>query len=658
MRVGSPALATVVRYGVLVAFGAFLWWARAQDIGLLYAAYGFGPMAYTHKRCHPERFARDFPSGVENFDKSAPMHAYPLAYRCLGIPPERLMPVMLALEMALLAAAVIALTRTLRPSAPPVVPILVAVMVLASQARNMNFGAYGQPFLWAKYHNFADALRLFAVVMILRGRPVAAGVLAAGSLMSHPTMGLMGAAFVAACALWRPRQALGRWHLVGAAAFLALAGAWILTMVGTGRGSGEPFPKELWFSLTRLSSYHWYPIHKGLLTYFHRAALLPFLSLLALMAFYLTRSGAPGERERRVLCGVGAMLVLVVVGLVASVVDVSPTLTKLCLARGNDMATTVALVYVVAGLWDDIESGREWRQLVAAVVLMAPFFSNPGFPLVFVIVLAAPAWLPACQGRLGSRWNLLVLVPAVASVLLVLYCAVTEQAGPVTSGAYTGLGWLLEPLVLVGFVAVLAAVLVRWLPERRLVRIVVLAAFACGALRWTVASRLDAQGRAWCRDYKAAQLWAREHTPKDALFLVDPAIRYPGLGYGWRDYSARSSFGTIREWLLTGWNYDSDLHTCQEALKRLGEFGIDPNDYLGFERPLDGYEKLSADLHHRYYAVSDAWRRDVARRYGIDYFVSKTLGTAATSKLPVVYENKLFVIHSARPRSDPDEPAR
>ena len=91
MRVGSPALATVVRYGVLVAFGAFLWWVRAQDIGLLYAAYGFGPMAYTHKRCHPERFARDFPSGVENFDKSAPMHAYPLAYRCLGIPPERLM---------------------------------------------------------------------------------------------------------------------------------------------------------------------------------------------------------------------------------------------------------------------------------------------------------------------------------------------------------------------------------------------------------------------------------------------------------------------------------------------------------------------------------------------------------------------------------------
>ena len=67
---------------------------------------------------------------------------------------------------------------------------------------------------------------------------------------------------------------------------------------------------------------------------------------------------------------------------------------------------------------------------------------------------------------------------------------------------------------------------------------------------------------------------------------------------------------------------------------------------------------LSADLHHRYYAVSDEWRHDAAERYGIDYFVSKTLGTAATSKLPVVYENKLFVIHSARPRSDPDEPAR
>ena len=657
MRSGSPALSAIARYGVLAAFGVFLWWGRAADLDLLYAAYGFGPMELTARTAHPERFARDFPSGVENLAKAAPMHAYPLAYRFLGVPPERMVPVVLAAEMILLAIAAIVLTRTLRPEASPVVPVLVAALVLASSARDMNFGAYGQPFLWAKYHNFADAFRLFAVAAILSGRPILAGVLAAGSVLCHPTMGLMGGVFVGACALWQPRRTLGRRHLLGAGLFLAIAGAWGALVVGTGGSGGEPFPKALWFAITRMSSFHWYPIHNGLLTQAHRAAFLPFLSLLTLASFYLARSGAPGERARRVLAGSAAALALVVAGLAFSVVELSPTLIKLCLPRANGMVVTVALVYAVAGLWDDIRSAPPWRQVVAALVLASPFLSKPGFPLVFVLLLAMPAWLPACQGRLGPRWNLLALVPGAASVLGLIAWAVAEQTGPWTSSAYTGIGWLTRTPVLVGLALVTAAAATPSLRQRHLVRIAVLAVLGCGAMRWALAYRLGEEGRAWCRKYKAVQLWARENTPEDALFLLDPVIRYPGLGYGWRDYAQRSSFGMLREWLLTGWNYTSDYATCRTALERLGEFGITIDDYLGQDPPMAGYDELRADLHRRYYTASDTWRRDVARRYSIDYFVSKKLGTAATSSLPVVFENELFVIHAVRPGSEPDAPA-
>ena len=113
----------------------------------------------------------------------------------------------------------------------------------------------------------------------------------------------------------------------------------------------------------------------------------------------------------------------------------------------------------------------------------------------------------------------------------------------------------------------------------------------------------------------------------------------------------------LREWLLTGWNYPSDYATCRTALERLAEFGVTIDDYLGQDPPMAGYDALRADLHRRYYTASDAWRRDVARRYSIDYFVSKKLGTAATSSLPVVFENELFVIHAVRPGSEPDAPA-
>ncbi|MFW6108381.1 MAG: hypothetical protein ACOC8D_01075, partial [bacterium] len=648
----SPWLAL----GLLLALGGLVWQTRASELDLRYAAYGFSPMTFAVKRCHPEWFARDFPSGVENLARSAPMHVYPLAYRLLGIAPERLLPVVLAAEMVVLAAGVIVLTRTLRPRAPAMAGVLVAVLVLASHARNMNFGAYRQPFLWAKYHNFADGLRLLAVAAVVGGRPVAAGLLAAGSLMSHPTMGLMGAVVVAACAAAKPRELLGRRAMAGVAAFLVPAGLWAVLAVGTGTG-GERVPHELWFDLTRLASFHWYPIHNGLLTFAHEAALLPFLSLTALGGFYLVRAGPVGERDRRVLWGAAAALGLVLVGLVFSVVEVSPLVTKLALHRANGVVVTLALIYAVAGLWADVEAGAPWRRLVAAGVLVLPFLAHPdpepGFPLVLTLALTLPAWLPLCQGRLAARRDLLAVVPAALGATLVVVYAGTELLGPLTGGAYTGWRWLGRWPMLVGLGVVAAAAAAPKARRVGLVPLVVLVAFAGGAVTWTLSQRLTGGQRAFRRDLKNAQLWAREHTATDALFLVDPALHYPAMGYGWRDYARRSSWGSLREWLLTGWNYTSDLATCREGLRRLEDLGVDVEDYLGHEPPRAGFAELSRDLLRRYYTADDPWRLDLARRHGIDYSVSRPRGSVAASDLHVAYRNDHVVIHDVRPSHSP-----
>ena len=643
--------------GLLLAIGLLAWWARASELHLHYAAYGFSPMAFTLKRCHPEWFVRDFPSGVENLAKSAPMHVYPLAYRLLGVAPERMLPVVLAAEMVVIALAVIVLTRALRPRAPAIVGVLVAVLVLASHARNMNFGAYRQPFLWAKYHNFADALALLAIAAVVGGRPVAAGLLAAGSLMSHPTMGLMGAVVVAACAAAKPRELLSRRGIAGAAAFLIPAGLWALLAVGTGTG-GERVPRELWFDLTRLATFHWYPIHNGLLTFQHGVALLPFLSLTALGGFYLVRAGPVAERDRRVLWGAAAALGLVLVGLVFSLVEVSPAVTKLALHRANGLVVTLALIYAVAGLWGDVEAGAPWQRVVAAAVLVLPFLPHPdvepGFPLALALALTLPVWLPLCQGRLEARRHLLAIVPAAVGATLVVVYAATDLLGPLTAGAYTGLRWLGQWPVVVGLAVVAAAAAVPKARKLGLVPLAVLLAFAGGAVYWTLSQRLTADQRALCRDLKRAQLWARRNTPTDALFLVDPVLSYPVTGYGWRDYAGRSSWGSAREWLLTGWNYTSDLATCREGLERLEALGADVDDYLGYRPPRAGFAELSRDLLRRYYTADDRWRLDLARQYRIDYFVSRPRGAIAASDLPVAYRNDHIVIHDVRQAALPE----
>jgi len=637
----------VVAYAALTVFGVFLWHGRAADLDLLYATYGFGPMSYVYKASDPAAFARDFPSGVENVDKSAAMRLYLLAYTRLGIEPETLFPIMLAVEIALMAVAMVVLTRVLRPKAPPVVAALVAALVLASDARNMNFALFAQPFFWAKYYNVADGLRILAVAAMLAGRPVACGALLAGAFMTHPTMGLTGVVFVAAGFALRPSGLIERRHLAGIAVLAALAGAWGIAVIGTGGAAGPPFPAETWFDLTRLNSGHWYPVDNGLLTSHHEARFLPFLSFLILAGFYLAREAPLAGVARRVVAGTLALLALVAGGLAFSVAPVSPTLVKLCLQRSNDLVLTVGLVYIVSGLWDEFHSPSLWRPLVAAMVLASPFVSIPGFPLALALLLAAPVWRAACRGRGLAPASLLAIVPAAGAALALVAYTATGRVGPLASDAYTGLSWLTAPPILVGLALLALALVVQRRLGPRPVQAVTLAGFAALAVWWAQGARLSDDGRALCRSFKDAQVWAREHTAPDALFMVDPVIFQPGIGYGWRDYSRRSSFGSLREWLYTAWCYNSDYRLCQEGLRRLKEFGINAGDYAKLRPPVAAFGALAREVHRRYYAASDDWRRDLARRYGIAFFVSRKLGTLAHSLLPRVYENERFVIHAA-----------
>ena len=115
-------------------------------------------------------------------------------------------------------------------------------------------------------------------------------------------------------------------------------------------------------------------------------------------------------------------------------------------------------------------------------------------------------------------------------------------------------------------------------------------------------------------------------------------------------FGLRSSFGTLREWLYTAWCYGSDYTVCQEGLRRFGELGLRLDDYLGPPR----FRTLASDAEARYYGADDAWRRDLAERYGVDYFVSSKIKLLKIrTALPVAFENARFVIHAAEPAHAP-----
>ena len=631
-------------YLALVVLGAYAWRTNVRDLKVRYAWQGFSPMGYTHGVVRPENFVRDFPSGTGNLGMSAALRIYPLAHAVLGVEPHKVLPVVVAMEYVLMALAVMALVRALRPQAPPIVAVLVAVYVIASRARDPNIGGWGQPLFWGLSYNVADALRLFALATVLRGRHFAGFVLLACTYTVHPLMALMGGAFVFAALCATPRTLLRRPVLAGAGLFVVVAGLWTVCVLRMGGTTGEAFPPALWHDLARLCSTHWFPVQKGLFGVGHEKTFLPFLSFLILFGYTLSRLAPLATTERQVVAGTAAMLVLVAAGVLFSVMQASPALVRMALHRANDMILTVGLVYVVDGLWRELDGWRSWRLGPVVAALLAPFALRHGHALLFPLLVAAPAWAGLLRGERGRRVGSAIVVGlSVVAVALVALYAALGMAGPWDSQAYVGgrrLPLVCAALVVVG---VVASLLKRreWL-NARLVRGGVAVGLACAAAFWVNHARLPKSKVRKYKAYRSAQYWARDHTPRDALFMVDPT-----LYYGWRDYSQRSSFGNVREWLHTSAGYTMDLAPCREGMKRVAELGVDWRDFLDPGPDLAGFRALDEVVRRRYYAASDEWRLALARRYGIGYFVFLRSEMGAPSRLPVVFKNKYFVIVGA-----------
>jgi hypothetical protein len=142
------------------------------------------------------------------------------------------------------------------------------------------------------------------------------------------------------------------------------------------------------------------------------------------------------------------------------------------------------------------------------------------------------------------------------------------------------------------------------------------------------------------KNYLRAQLWAKSNTPSDSLFFIDPTICY-----GWRDFSQRSSFGCIREWLHTSWLYDSKIETYQEGLKRFGELGVNIPVIDRFSDPDQVRATIYKQVQDKFYMADDSWRKSMSAKYNVDYFVFNS--NSINTGMQKVFENNSYVIYKA-----------
>jgi TPR repeat protein len=150
-------------------------------------------------------------------------------------------------------------------------------------------------------------------------------------------------------------------------------------------------------------------------------------------------------------------------------------------------------------------------------------------------------------------------------------------------------------------------------------------------------------------DYMAVQLWAKDHTPPDALFMPDPSILY-----GWRDFANRSSFGNIREWGFVAIAYTPDNAKYLEGKNRLKIFGIDI-DGITEEQIRNSKTRVLGDqlvlqAKARFYSSTPSDLQALCDAYGIDYFIMEKKSLPAqrfkqmTDSFQTAFQNDSFIV--------------
>lgn len=621
-----------------------VWGLQVPGLNWGVALFGWSPLDWVSHLARPIDLARDFPSGIAGYSRSSFMYVYPLASKWIGLSPENLLPLVVLFEIFFLACCASVFSNALIPSQPRIAASVFGILLISSSARGMELSNFGGPFFWGLYYNVADGLRLLGLAFFLRGRLRLAAVLLALSFTVHPIMALMAGIFILGYVIVQFRAIRLIEVIIGSVLFASISGAWLLLKFSDANFSSAQIGAETWISISKAFNFHFFPVDYGMLTTEHDTRVLPLLALASLAMFYMPRVCQDDMKCRAIIAGLVLLSLFTIAGLLISANIASPTLIKLSLPRASDMIILVCLAITICGLVQDISGDKTWTCVLAWAVLLSPFVMKPGFPALPVFLLIVP--------RLKEHWNSgrtlsIRSAPILLCILLVLLACAFALTGILELRHWRGyLGSLrFWQLVVLASAVMLTLTTIRRFKASSFNHQQMLLAATLGstvllASMWQIRSIPADAERVLGHDYLAAQRWANSSTEPSALFMVDPSIHY-----GWRDFSSRSSFGNLREWLHTSWLYDSREESYREGRKRFDELGIELAPYLKYKPPIEGYNQLNIDVRKRFYDMRPEWFNAMAVRYGVDYVVMAKSGIHQTYPFTAAFENKNFVVY-------------
>lgn len=643
----------VLNFGLILTIGIAVK-LRLPDFDWQIALNGWSPIDWVAHMRFPERYALDFRNGMELYDKSSSMHIYLLVNRWFEVPVERVIPVVIFLEMIFLAGACIFFARTLSTTASPVGQFLFALLVVVSPARDLDLSNFGAPFFWGLYYNFADGFRLLGLAFFMRRKPLIGGLLLGVGFSIHPIMAIFACAFVVGFVAVERNWVTFKSLVLGILTFLVISGAWLCYTYDFSSIVSTKVDPQVWTRMVRAFSYHFFPLDYGLLTLDFHKRLLPLLVLCLLSLHYLPTVVVDRSLRRGLIGGSLVLVALIVIGLLISLYLPIPSLIKLALPRASALFILVSMAICCIGLVHDIQHGTVFQRLLSLLIVVSPFAYPPAFifvPVALLILLSRSSTVI----NMVTKYRKVVIGVMALALAAIFACwflgFVQLHKWHTYMSLFLSFGsWNL--VVVCGiFLVCLWAISMDGhrfsLPKTQMkeaasslgpAAVFILVCFL--GFAWQRSLVPDQDYRTFGKSYLDAQRWAKSNTPEQSYFMVDPTI-----SYGWRDFSERSSFGNLREWVHTSWLYDSREDTYTRGMQRFSEFGIELNPYLDLPvSHLQGYHKLSEDVGKRFYDLNEEWFSSKQQSYGVTHVVMKKSEIHQNYQLKKAYENQHFVI--------------
>lgn len=545
---------------------------------------------------NPELVQRGFPSSAAITAQSLPLRLYQLfAYSPIDL--EIAFHVVAFIEIIFFGVCIWSAVVILHPATRKTVVGLVVLIGLQGTILFHNLAHFGFAFGWN--YGFATGVLLLILVFGLRGKWPHAVMAVAVLLTIHPTLAVHGVLALGPIAIyekaWKNRNIVS----LKVISVVALCTTYVLLSRSIQEPSVAQLDTGLYLRLVRVFQYH--------LFYDFDLRFLALLSkdfagwsvALSILVYVIT-----SWRENRTVATPYSVqytqllwiFSFSIFGWWHSQLESANT-AVLLLAPHRISIVAVLLLLVIAIPWLVQPTGIRRNSVTALLVIMwalVPDQASQAWIGLLALSVLSTFWIGG-----ADRFSL------VNRAVGLIVCGV---AGLLQLAALQQVAWRspqVHWLVLAAFLCTHIALGLLNRKQARssvLIRIQIIFSvlIAVGlSVQMTTQSRMPQDVKV--NDLTKVAKWARDQTPRDSVFLLQPE----DFGFGWRAVSERATVGLPREWLHYSFLFQRSQDRMMLGLVTARKFGVDAEVWTLQNQALFGGSNLVHQINERYRSLSE-----------------------------------------------------